>query len=153
MDVSADETKGSVLFSNFDAGNTLDTYYDLLFLSMIDGSLIRQLQLSSIDFNPLRQEFLFFYNSKIYFFAFDEQYNRIGFAIFNEATIGTQVIGSSLTLGKIDATSNNWLYGFAKGSSAQNYIILSLFDSIGSNPNSDIIMIHPKPLSGFDSFN
>jgi hypothetical protein len=41
MDVSADETKGSVLFSNFDAGNTGVTYYDLLFLSMIDGSLIR----------------------------------------------------------------------------------------------------------------
>jgi|LauGreDrversion4_2_1035121.scaffolds.fasta_scaffold335591_1 hypothetical protein len=43
MDVSADETKGCVLFSNEDAGNSgaTVTYYDLLFLSMVDGSLIR----------------------------------------------------------------------------------------------------------------
>ena len=43
MDVSTDETKGCVLFSNKDAGNYVDTvtYYDLLFLSMVDGSLIR----------------------------------------------------------------------------------------------------------------
>ena len=43
MDINSDETKGCILFSNLDAGNSgaTVTYYDLLFLSMIDGSLIR----------------------------------------------------------------------------------------------------------------
>jgi hypothetical protein len=43
MDINSDETKGCILFSNLDAGNSgaTVTYYDLLFLSMGDGSLIR----------------------------------------------------------------------------------------------------------------
>jgi len=41
IDVSGDETKGCILYSNQDSGNTVVTNYDLLFLSMTDGSLIR----------------------------------------------------------------------------------------------------------------
>jgi hypothetical protein len=41
IDVSGDETKGSILYSNKDAGDNVFTNYDLLFLSMTDGSLIR----------------------------------------------------------------------------------------------------------------
>ena len=109
MDVSADETKGCVLFSNEDAGNSgaTVTYYDLLFLSMVDGSLIRQLQVYSANFDPLRYGFLFFYKTKIYFFAFDEVNNKIGYTILNEATIGTQAIGTSLSLGIIYETDSS----------------------------------------------
>ena len=99
IDVSGDESKGCILYSNQDAGNTVVTNYDLLFLSMTDGSLIRQLQVSSINFSPQYKAFLFFYNSKIYFFAYEDVNNKIAFAIFNEATIGTQPIGTSLSLG------------------------------------------------------
>ena len=107
IDVSGDETKGSILYSNKDAGNTVVTNYDLLFLSMTDGSVIRQLKVSSINFNPLKKAFLFFYNSKIYFFAYEEVNEKIAFAIFNEATISTQPIGTSLSLGYFQNTWQN----------------------------------------------
>jgi len=51
----------------------------------------------------------------------------MGFAIFNEATIGTQAFGASLTLGYMYNTINHFNMGIAKGSSAQNYIVLSLY--------------------------
>jgi hypothetical protein len=41
MDVNADETKGCILYSNLYGGSGSVHFYDLLFLSMADGSIIR----------------------------------------------------------------------------------------------------------------
>ncbi len=93
MDVNRDESTGCLLYS--EGSNPGTIWYDLLFINMTDGALIKYIYASSADFSALNHAVLFFYNSKVYFLMYETSTSNIGFHIWNEAIIATWTYSGS----------------------------------------------------------
>lgn len=124
--------------------------YDLLFLSLADGSFIKQFKISSNRFGKFFLGMLYFYNSKVFFLPYDDDNNGIGLYIWNEGDIASINPGSSLTLSYLQDTNNFFQTYFAKGSASSNYIVLSIIQ--GSL--AIISMLEPATIAGpLNTFN
>jgi hypothetical protein len=138
-----------VLYSSILSGASV-VIYDLLFLSLADGSFIKQFKISSNRFGKFFLGMLYFYNSKVFFLPYDDDNNGIGLYIWNEGDIASINPGSSLTLSYLQDTNNFSQTYFAKGSASSNYIVLSIL----KGSLAIIFMLEPATIAGpLNTFN
>ena len=94
---------------------------------------------------------LFFYDSKVYLFVYDEDdYRKTTFFIWNEAEIPT-LTSASIQMRIIENTRDYYNLGVVKGEAASNYFLMAFYDD--DDEKTTIAMFEPTVVSGVNSLN